>query len=74
MPTIEVQLNPFEEYRFPDELPIEGRCFKPGKYEIRFYYKLGLLPPEVQERYAHRYSVVDGGIAYEDRGHTFVVK
>ncbi len=42
---IDLVLQPGQERRIPDELT-PGNCFKPGTYEVRFYYNLRLLPPD----------------------------
>lgn len=65
IPHLEVTLKPGEEYRAPDELPIEGQCFDPGHYEIRFYYGLSLLQdPQLQAQYARMYPVRGGAIRW----------
>lgn len=74
MPKIDVFLKPGEEYRLPDELPLGSNCWERGRYSIRFYYDLTLLPPSRRQACERQYPVVDGAVAWEDRAHTFVVE
>ena len=73
VPYEEIELKPGEEFRFPDELLI-GDCFDVGRYEIRFYYALGLLPDsELRAQYARTYPGRDHAIPWQDHGHQFTV-
>ncbi len=70
-PIIDLVLKPGQERRIPDELT-PGNCFKPGTYEVRFYYNLGLLPADLRERYVRQYGTMR--VPWSDQPYQLVMR
>lgn len=71
----DVILKPGENARGEEVFNLKGwRNLNPGSYEIRFYYRLGLLfDKSLAETYRKKYPVEDDLVAWEDRTHSFTI-
>jgi hypothetical protein len=69
----EVTLKPGEKLRFEDAFDMKGWVnLRPGAYEVRFFYHLGLLPDESRvKEYLKRYPHDGNVVPWDDRRYAF---
>jgi hypothetical protein len=74
-PFMEVTLKPGESHRFEDQFSMKGwPNLRPGDYEIRFCYDLGLLSDEsLMKEYQAKYPHEGYVVPWSDRRYSFTL-